>query len=55
MDLYRMLCVSLEQNGNSSMKDALAERFLPMLDELQLVVDRHECASEIHLILKRNS
>lgn len=53
MDLYRMLCVSLEQNGNSRLKDVLSERFLPMIDELQQTIDRHESASEIHTIIKR--
>ncbi len=53
MDLYRMLCVSLEQNGNSALKDYFSERFLPILDELQLSIDKSEFASEIHMILKR--
>ena len=53
MDLYRMLMVSLEQNGNSALKDYFAPVFTKMIDELQLVVDRNESASEIHLILKR--
>ena len=55
MDLYRMLCVSLEQNGNSALKDYFSERFLPILDELQLIIDKSEFASEIHMILKRGS
>ncbi len=54
MDLYRMLCVSLEQNGNSALKDYFSERFLPVIDELQLSIDKSEFASEIHMILKRN-
>ncbi len=53
MDLFRMLCVSLEQNENSALKDYFAPKFTEMIDELQLVVDRHEFASEIHLLLKR--
>ncbi len=53
MDLFRMLCVSLEQNGNSALKDYFAPKFTEMIDELQMVVDKHEFASEIHLILKR--
>ena len=53
MDLYRMLCVSLEQNGNSALKDYFSERFLPLLDDMQLVIDKGEFASEIHMILKR--
>ena len=53
MDLYRMLCVSLEQNGNGRLKEYFAPKFLKMIDELQLTVDKNEFASEIHLILKR--
>ena len=53
MDLYRMICVSLEQNGNSALKDYFAPKFLKMIDDLQLTVDKNEFASEIHLILKR--
>ncbi len=53
MDLFRMLCVSLEKNGNTALKDYFAPEFLKMIDELQQVVDKNEFASEIHLILKR--
>ena len=55
MDLYRMICVSLDQNDNSNLREVFARKFLPMLDELQGVVDRHEEASEIHMIIKRKS
>lgn len=53
MDLYRFLCVTLEQNGNKGAKEILAEKFLPLIDKLQLVVDEGEFASEIHMLLKR--
>ncbi len=53
MDLHRMLCVCLEQNGNAKLKDYYSEKLLPMLDELQLTLDRHEFSSETHVILKR--
>ena len=55
MDMYRMLCVSLDQNGNSALKDYFAPKFLNMIDDLQLVVDRNEFASEIHAILRRKA
>ena len=55
MDLYRMICVSLDQNGNSALREVFSKKFLPMLDEMQEVVDRHEEASEIHMIIKRKS
>ena len=55
MDLYRMICVSLDQNGDSALREAFSRKFLPMIDELQSVVDRHEEASEIHMIIKRKA
>lgn len=54
MDLYRFICVTLEQNGNPLLKDYFSEKFLPLIDDLQLVVDKSEFASEIHMLLKRN-
>ena len=54
MDLYRMLCVSLDQNGNSALKEYFSPKFLNMIDDLQAVIDKNEFASEIHVILKRD-
>lgn len=53
MDLYRFLCVTLEQNGNPGAKEILSQRFLPLIDKLQLVVDESEFASEVHMVLRR--
>lgn len=53
MDLYRFLCVSLQQNGNDEAVTVLADKFLPIIDKMQLVVDESEFASEIHMLLKR--
>lgn len=53
MDLYRFLCVSLEQNGNGEAVKTLSEQFLPIIDKLQLVVDESEFASEVHMLFKR--
>ncbi|MCR5775130.1 MAG: class I SAM-dependent methyltransferase [Lachnospiraceae bacterium] len=55
MDLYRMVCVCLDQNGNSRLREYFGNKFLPMIDELQETVDRHEEASEIHMIIKRKA
>ena len=55
MDLYRMICVSLEEGGNGRLKEEFSERFLPILDTLQKTVDESESASEIHMILKRKA
>ncbi len=53
MDLYRFLCVTLEKGGNSGAKDVLSEKFLPLIDELQLAMDKSGFMSEIHMIMKR--
>lgn len=53
MDLYRFVCVCLEQNGNKGAKDVFSEKFLPLIDKLQMVVDESEFASEVHMLLKR--
>ena len=55
MDLYRMICVCLEDGGNGKLKEVFSERFLPILDDLQKTVDESESASEIHMILKRKA
>lgn len=53
MDLYRMICVSLEQNGNPEFKDYFAEKFVPLLDDIQLLFDKSDFASEVHMVMKR--
>lgn len=53
MDLYRFLCVTLEQNGNPAAREYLSGKFLPIIDKLQQVVDESEFASEVHMLLKR--
>ena len=53
MDLYRMLSVCLDQNGNGALKDYFAPKFKDMIDDLQLVVDKHEFASEVHMLARR--
>ena len=53
MDLYRMLSVCLDQNGNGALKDYFAPKFKAMIDDLQLVVDKNEFASEIHMLARR--
>ncbi|MBO6148630.1 MAG: methyltransferase domain-containing protein [Lachnospiraceae bacterium] len=55
MDLYRMISVSLDQSGNPKLREYFEGKFLPILDELQLVVDKSEFASETHLLLRRKA
>ena len=55
MDLYRMLSVCLDSNGNGALKDYFAPKFKAMIDDLQLVIDKNEFASEIHMLARRKS
>ncbi|NLG04759.1 MAG: methyltransferase domain-containing protein [Clostridia bacterium] len=53
MDLYRFLCVSLEQSGNKEFKDYFSKKFLPLIDDIQLIFDQSDFASEVHMLMKR--
>ena len=53
MDLYRMLSVKLEQTNNTLLKSCLEEKLLPLIDDIQLVFDRSDFSSEIHMLLKK--
>ncbi|MBO4902604.1 MAG: methyltransferase domain-containing protein [Lachnospiraceae bacterium] len=52
-DLYRFLTVMLAKNGDQELATYFSERFVPLLDKLQLVADESEFSSELHFILKR--
>ena len=52
-DLYRFLMVSMQKNDNGDFSGYFSERFVPLMDELQQVLDRSEFSSELHFILKR--
>lgn len=52
-DLYRFLRVSMEKNGNEKMASYFAEKFVPLMDKLQNVLDESDFSSELHFILKR--
>ena len=53
MDLYRMVSVRLEKNGNDRLAGVWHDKFLPLLNEMQLMTDKGEFASEVHMLLKR--
>ena len=52
-DLYRFLTVSLAKSGNKEFASYFSEKFTPLMDELQLILDKSEFSSEMHFILKR--
>ncbi len=52
-DLYRFLMVSMQKNNNEEFAGYFSDRFIPLMDELQAVLDKSEFSSELHFILKR--
>ncbi len=52
-DLYRFLTVSMTKNGNKEFAGYFSEKFVPLMDQLQLIMDKSEFSSELHFILKR--
>ncbi len=52
LDLFRSIHVVLGQSGQAApLRAKWEESFVPMIDELQAVIDRHKQASEVHLLL----
>ncbi|MCR4924420.1 MAG: class I SAM-dependent methyltransferase [Lachnospiraceae bacterium] len=54
-DLYRFIIVSLIKEGNGDFAGYFSEKFSPLMDQLQLVLDKSDFSSELHFILKRKS
>lgn len=52
-DLYRFIMVSLAKEGNPEFASYFSDKFVPLMDELQLVLDKSEFSSELHFILRR--
>ncbi len=52
-DLYRFLTVSMAKNDNEAFAAYFSDRFVPLMDKLQLILDESEFSSELHFILKR--
>ncbi|MCR5419814.1 MAG: class I SAM-dependent methyltransferase [Lachnospiraceae bacterium] len=52
-DLYRFISVSMRKNGNEEFADMFAEKFTPLMDQLQKTLDESEFSSELHFILRR--
>lgn len=53
-DLYRLLMVSMQKNMNRAFSEYFSEKFVPLMDDLQQVLDKSEFSSELHFILKRS-
>lgn len=55
MDLFRSVAVRIAQEGAAKTLGARwTEMFVPMIDELQLSIDRRHLASEVHMLYRIN-
>ncbi len=55
-DLFRSVSVSLEKSSEStaSLQSYWRERFMPLIDDLQGVLDKAHACSEVHMLLTKN-
>ncbi len=54
MDLYRHVSVTLDQKKcSAAFKNEWRQQFTPMIDMLQLEMDKKHLSSEVHLLLKK--
>jgi predicted RNA methylase len=54
LDLYRQVLVSLSQKAETSgMTKEWTRRMRPLIDPMQLAIDRQRLASEVHLVLRK--
>ena len=56
MDLYRHILVHAKKNNELSVKasDLFKSMLSPIIDSLQLTIDKQKLSNEIHLLLKKN-
>lgn len=53
LDLYRQVLVSLSREpGTSEMGEEWTRRMRPLIDPMQLAIDKQKLASEVHLVLR---
>ncbi|MFJ9463542.1 class I SAM-dependent methyltransferase [Viridibacillus arvi] len=55
LDLYRFSLLQMkEKKVSEKMMDLFSEKFLNVIDDIQLIFDKSEFSSEVHLIMKNN-
>lgn len=54
VDLYRHIFVTLKQTKSSTkLMDKLQQDFIPIIDAMQLEIDKKHLSSEVHMLLKK--
>lgn len=52
-DLLRIMTISLENKGNSTLAELLQKKMAPQIDQFQKIVDEAEFCSEIHAVVQK--
>lgn len=53
-DLLRTVTCKLSMNANGSLANYFSEKMIPILDDLQLVMDKEKFCSDIHILVKKS-
>ena len=54
MDLYRLMKVKLQQSSKTEgLAKVLDEKFLPVINDIQIIMDKTEFCSEIHMLVRK--
>lgn len=53
IDLFRFYYVRLEKLGLLKLRDFFVEKFSPLIDEMQKIIDRTEFCDQVHFLLKK--
>lgn len=54
VDLYRSITIELQEKGNDYLCNIMHHSFSNILDDLQIVLDKNQFCSEVHMLLKIN-
>ena len=53
VDLLRTIMVTLQNNGNVYLSEIFQEKSSRILDDMQLLIDKNNFCSEIHLLVRK--
>ena len=54
-DVLRTIMVELELQGDVQFAQFCKEKYVDIIDDLQYVMDKHGCCSDIHILVKKNN
>jgi hypothetical protein len=53
IDLFRFHYVRLEKLGLLKLRDVFVEKFAPLIDEMQNIIDHTEFCDQVHFLLRK--